>query len=125
MASSAANREFTVRAAAIMTTSEVAGTSFDLNSAADALITVDHRFTVGSADSGTFRYYVSMDASTWVPCESLNGDVSYAPTANATKCATFLLPGWKWFRVSVQGAGTMTSSSATVSVRYHRKGTQH
>ena len=125
MASSAPNESFAARAAAIMTTSEVAGTSFDLNNAWGSAATVQIDFTQGSATNGVFRFYVSQDGSTWY---SLYGASAAALTQTLTANASLAIPvqaaGWKFLRVSVQGTGTMTSSSATITVKYLRRGSQ-
>ena len=125
MASSAPNKSFAVRAAAILTTGEVAGTSFDLNNAwgAEAVAQID--FTLGSLTNGIFRFYVSQDGSTFY---SLFGPTGAALTQTYTGNATNAIPikanGWKFLRVSVQGTGTVTSSSAAVSLTYLRRGSQ-
>src|SRR5690348_15174156 len=115
MASSAPNKNFAVRAAAILTTGEVAGTSFDLNEAWGAEVTAQLDFTLGSLTNGIFRFYVSMDGTNWY---SLFGPSGAALTQTLTASATIAIPliaqGWKFLRVSVQGTGTVTSSSATI-----------
>jgi hypothetical protein len=125
MASSAPNESLAVRAAAIMTTSEVAGTSLDLNSAWGSRATVQIDFTLGSATNGIFRFYVSQDGSTWYTLYGATGAVlTQTLTANSTIAIPVHAAGWKFLRVSVQGTGTMTSSSATVTARYLRRGSQ-
>jgi hypothetical protein len=125
MASSAANRAFIARAAAILTTGEVAGTSFDLNEAHDSEVDVQLDFTVGSLTNGIFRFYVSVDGTNWY---THFGPSAAALTQTLTANGALSIPvsgkGWKFLRVSVQGTGTVTSSSATVTVRYLRRGSQ-
>jgi len=122
MASSAPNKHFAVRAAAILTTSEVAGTSFDLNEAKDSEATVQIDFTLGSLTNGIFRFFVSMDGSTFYTLMGPTGAaITQTLTANSSLAIPVQAPGWKFMRVSVQGTGTVTSSSATVGLRYLRR----
>lgn len=127
MASAAPNRNMVARAAAILTTGEVAASSLDLNDAFDSKLTVEISFTLGSLTNGIFRFYASKDGTTFEPLE-----VGYDGTATVSRTYTgdqdIVIPvnaqGWKFFRVSVQGTGTVTSSSATVTYRWLRRGTQ-
>ena len=128
MASSIPNKDFVVRAAAILTTGEVAGIDFDLNSAWGSLAEVQIDFTLGSLTNGIFRFYASQDGVTYYPLESFAGggaaSVSRTYTANTTSMIPVIAPGSKFLRVSVQGTGTVTSSSAAVRLRYLRRGSQ-
>jgi hypothetical protein len=126
MASSAPNKSAVGRAAAILTTGEVAGAAFDLNNAWGSSITVDLSFTIGSLTNVTNRFYVSMDGTTYDPI-AVNGGttMSEALTASAERC--YIIPqiaGWKYFRVTMQGSGTTTSSTANFTYRYLRRGSQ-
>lgn len=125
MASSTPNKAFAVRAAAILTAGEVAGTSFDLNNAHNGQVCAQLDFTIGSLTNGIFRFYGSMDGTNFY---SLYGSTGAAVTQTLTASSTISIPlhaqGWKFLRVSVQGTGTVTSSSATVTLRYLRRGSQ-
>ncbi len=125
MASSAANKNFAVRAAAILTTGEVAGTTFDLNSAWASEATAKIDFTLGSLTNGIFRFYASDDGTTFYTLLGENGgSLTQTLTANGTIATPVRARGWKFLRVSVQGTGTVTSSSATVSLNYLKRGSQ-
>lgn len=125
MASAAPNKSLIGRAAAILTTGEVAGSSLDLNATYASQVTVDFSFTLGSLTNVTVRFYVSMDGSTFVPI-NVSG-TAYSEVLTATSTRAYSLPslaGWKFFRASVQGSGTTTSSSCTYTYRYLAQGTQ-
>lgn len=124
MASSAPNKAFLVRAAAILTTSEVAGFDFDLNQAWGGEAEVQIDFTVGSLTNGIIRFYVSQDGVTYYPLETGPGTVSRTYTVSTTVVIPVWAAGSKLLRVSVQGTGTVTSSSAAVSLRYLKAGSQ-
>jgi hypothetical protein len=125
MASSGPNKAFAARAAAILTTSEVAATALDLNVAYASRVTVDLRFTLGSLTNATVRFYASVDGTTWIPLNTGAGALTETLTADATRCyALPSLAGWKFFRASIQGSGTVTSSSATITYRYLQQGSQ-
>lgn len=125
MASSAPNRLLVARAAAILTTGEVAASALDLNETWAAGLTADWSFTIGSLTNVILRFYVSADGSTWVP---LLGPTGAALTQTLTATGTGSVPvearGWKFFRVTAQGTGTVTSSSLTVNYRYLRRASQ-
>jgi hypothetical protein len=125
MASGAANKVLAARASAVLTTGEVAATRLDLNETFNSRVTVSIDFTVGSLTNCTFRYFVSMDGTTYYPIETTGGGVvSHVLTADGTKVVTIDAPGWKWFRVSAQGSGTVTNSLAALSYRYLQRGSQ-
>jgi hypothetical protein len=125
MASSSPNKALLARAAAILTTGEVAASSLDLNNAYGAYVTVDLDFTIGSLTNVTVRAYASVDGVTYKPISLAGTTFSEVLTATATRCYVFPpLVGWKFFRVSLQGSGTATSSSATVNYRYLQYGSQ-
>jgi len=116
------------RAAAILTTGEVAGASFDLEKAQGGAVSVDFSFTLGSLTNVVVRAYVSQDASTWdpIPFDGASvGTPALTLTASTDCClrpAGGACPGWKWFRISVQGTGTTTSSSCTFTYRAYKRG---
>lgn len=125
MASSASNKAFTGRSAAILTTGEVAGNAFDLNNAYQSQVCVDFGFTIGSLTNVIARFYVSMDGTTYDPI--YNGTTALTETLTASGERCYVMPplaGWKYFRVTVQGTGTVTSSTANFSYRYLRRGSQ-
>lgn len=125
MANSAANKAFPARAAAILTTGEVAASRLDLNLCWSGLVSVDLDFTLGSLTNGIMRFYVSADGTTYKPIAVSGAVVTETITADATRSYVFpALVGWKWFRASIQGTGTVTSSSATISYRRLQPGSQ-
>lgn len=126
MASSAPNKSFVGRSAAILTTGEVAGNAFDLNNAWGSAVTVDLSFTIGSLTNVIVRFYVSMDGTTYDPI-AVNGGTLLSETLTASAERCYVLPslaGWKFFRASAQGTGTVTSSTCNYSYRYLNRGSQ-
>lgn len=125
MANGSPNKVLVARPAAILTTGEVAASRLDLNEAYASKVAVQLDFVLGSLTNGIFRYFVSMDGTTYYPIEAVGGGViSHTLTADGTKVVTLEAPGWKWFRTSLQGTGTVTSSTGTITYRYLRRGTQ-
>ncbi len=126
MASSAPNKQFVARSAAILTTGEVAGNAIDLNRTWGHAVTVDLDFTLGSLTNVIIKFYVSTDGTTYKRI-AVNGGtlMTETITADATRCYVVpCLAGWKFFRATLQGTGTVTSSSATMSYRYLAAGSQ-
>jgi len=125
MASQAPNRNAVARASAVLTTGEVAAAKFDLNEAFDSQVSVQVDFTLGMLTNVTLRGYVSMDGTTWYNLSSiLGGATSAALTADAAIGYVFRAPGWKWFRLTAQGSGTVTNSLLALTYRWLRRGTQ-
>lgn len=125
MASSAPNQAFIARAAAILTTAEVAATALDINSAWGGQLNVQLDFTIGSLTNVTVRHYVSIDGVTYYPLASGTAVFSEVITASATRAYCMdVLGGWKFYRATLQGNGTVTSSSATVTYRYLKRASQ-
>lgn len=125
MASQAPNKSLAARAAAILTTGEVAATALDLNEAWGSRVSVFLDFTIGSLTNVVVRFYVSMDGTTYYPIAAGSAVMTETVSATATRAyAPEGLVGWKWFRVSLQGTGTVTSSTATLTYRYLRRGSQ-
>ncbi len=124
MASQAPNKVLAARAAAILTTAEVAGAALDLNEAWGSSVTVELSFTKGSLTNVIIQFYVSMDGTTYVPYAAGSALMTETITANATRAYAVSAPGWKWFRATLTGTGTVTSSSATMNYRYLRRGSQ-
>ena len=119
MSSPYANRSLVLRSAAILTTGAVNSTAFLLNRALNSTVSVDVRFTVGSLTNCTFAFLVSTDDVTYVPLDpGASGTVSWVPTASLNRSITIRAPGWTYLRVSAQGSGTVTSSSATITARW-------
>ncbi len=113
------------RASAVLTTGEVAGTRLELKPAQDKQVTVDLSFTIGSLTNITVRFYASMDGTTFDPITQGGVVMTEVLTASAERC--YVVPrlnGWKFFRVSVQGSGTVTNSLADFTYRYERRGSQ-
>lgn len=113
------------RAAAILTTSEVAATAFAIMAeAAESEILLDLRFTLGSLTNVIVRFYGldPEDGTTWVPIQDAGGNVSYTLTASTDRLFHIRAPGVNSIRASVQGTGTVTSSSAKITYRYRGKG---
>lgn len=112
------------RAAAILTTGEVAGATFPLHNAKNRQVTVDLSFTLGMLTNVIVRAYGSQDGSTWDPI-SVNGEDVLTETLTANTERMYVMPsleGVKFFRVTVQGTGTVTSSSAAFDYLYTQSG---
>lgn len=125
MASSFPNGSSPGRTAAILTTGEVAGTALDLNKAFGGQCTVDLSFTIGSLTDITVRFYASMDGTTYDPVYVNGATITEVLTASAERCYVIpSLAGWKHFRVSVQGNGTLTNSTANFVYRFLKAGSQ-
>lgn len=125
MAASHANKHLAARAAAILTTSEVAGATLDLNLAFNSQVTVDLSFTKGSLTNVVVKFYVSADGVTWKSVTVSGAVMTETITADAERA--FVMPalsGWKFFRASLTGTGTVTSSTATLFYRYLQAGSQ-
>lgn len=117
------NKNFSVRSAAILTTGEVDGAVFDLDQAWGHGASAKINFTLGSLTNGIFRFYVSDDGTNWFTLLGVNGgSLTQTLTANGTISVPILALGWKSLKISVQGTGTVTSSSATVSINYCKRG---
>lgn len=125
MASNAPNRALAARASAVLTTGEVAATRIDLNECFNSQVSVQINFTLGMLTNVTIRYYVSMDGTTYVPVDTAGGGVvSHQLTADTTRVVTVSAPGWKFFRATAQGSGTVTNSLLALTYRYLRRGSQ-
>jgi hypothetical protein len=113
------------RASAVLTTGEVAGAALDLDLCKDKQVTIDLSFTLGMLTNITARFYGSMDGTTYDLLADLSvpGTSSVVLTASTERIYIMPpLPGIKWFRVSLQGSGTVTSSLADFTYRYDRRG---
>jgi hypothetical protein len=126
MASSAPNRSLVGRAAAILTTGEVAGAALDLNLTHASTVSVDFSFTIGSLTNVIVKAYASTDGTTYDPVTDHSGAAwSRTETASVERCYSIpAMPGWKFFRLTLTGTGTVTSSTAAYTYRYLRFGSQ-
>jgi hypothetical protein len=125
MASSAPNEQFVARAAAILTNLEVFTSSFDLNNAWGSRANVQIDFTKGSLTNVIATFLVSQDGVTYYTLMGPTGAVlTQTLTANSTLSIPVMCEGWKYLRLGLTGTGTVTSSSATVTVKYLRRGSQ-
>lgn len=126
MGQSQLDKNKVARAAAILTTGEVAASDLDLSeSTAGGRVVVDIAFTLGSLTNVTIRAYGSFDGVTWKQLREGPGGtlVSLALTANDSTAWSIEIPsGMRRFRVSAQGSGTVTSSSLAMTYRYRRRG---
>lgn len=106
------------RQAAILTTLEVDGAEVLLDQFDGGNVSVQLSFTLGSLTNVVLRPYVSMDGSTWLQLSGESGAL-LAPTltASATTALHFACAGWKYFKLSAQGTGTVTSSLLAFSYR--------
>lgn len=118
-------RSLVGRAAAILTTGEVAGTTLNLltSNIADMRLCVDISLAIGSLDNAAFRFYASVDGTNFDLIYVGGTASTITLNADANICVAIPpLVGYKYFRVSVQGTGTPTNSSAAFTYRWHRRG---
>ena len=108
------------RAAAILTTGEVFGSALDLQETSDGRVAVDLSFTLGSLTNVIVRFYGSSDDVTYKPIAESGAIVTETLTADAERMYALSLPGVRYFKASVQGTGTVTSSSCAFTYRYSR-----
>jgi hypothetical protein len=106
------------RAAAVLTTSEVAGALLDLSLSFDNSFSVELDFTIGSLTNVVVRFYGSADGATWRPLSNGTAVLTETITATASRYYMARLSGVRYVYVSVQGTGTVTSSSCTFTYRY-------
>lgn len=112
-----------VRAAAILTNSYVAGTVLSGLQADNQLI-LDVQFTLGSLTSGEVRVEFSDDNTTWF--QQSSGSVTAGTITISLAEYTFAATGnyrleipikAAFVRVSAKGTGTVTASSMTIDAR--------
>lgn len=116
---STANLSVAARASAVLTTGEVSATALNLNRAKNGIVCVETLFTKGSLDSVDLRAYVSMDGTTYYPVRSADdGVVVVNQTADTNLIQTFAVPGYRFFRMSAQGTGTVTGSLLEINYRF-------
>ena len=113
-------KTFAMRAAAILTTSEVLSTAYPLaKSTDDRSVMVEIAFTLGSLDIAGFNFYVSTsEGGTYVPLAIEGGATSLSLDATGNIAVRVDAPGYSHLKVGAIGYGTATSSSATITARY-------
>ena len=109
-----------VRAAAILTTSYVAGTVLTETQGYNQLVALVN-FTIGSLTTAEIKIEFSPDNSTWYQetFQSVSGGTATetlgAHQINATGLYRILVPiKDRFVRISAKGTGTVTSSSMTI-----------
>ncbi|TXH41900.1 MAG: hypothetical protein E6Q97_36660 [Desulfurellales bacterium] len=107
-----------IRSAAILTTGAVASSNFPLQTTLDQWVNLQADFTIGSLTNVIITPQVSNDGSTWYDVTSPGAATL---TATGTKTIPVCCKGWKLFRATAQGTGTVTSSSLTLTVNYQRE----
>ena len=113
------------RASAVLTTSEVSGTALLLDNVWGGDVVTQFSFTLGMLTNVTLRAYVSMDNSTWFQLADDDGTVwSQIPTADRTGAVIHHCAGWKYFKMSAQGSGTVTNSLLDFTHRFLKVGFQ-
>lgn len=108
----------TGRAAAILTTGEVFGTALDMANTVDGRVTVDLTFTIGSLTNVIVKFYGSADDITYDPLANGIAVLTETLTASAERMYVISAPGVRYFKASVQGTGTVTSSTCAYVYRY-------
>ena len=120
------NKQFTVRAAAILTGSYVAGTVINLAESAFNQLIINSSFTIGSLTSAEIKVEFSKDGTTYYQ-ESVGDTTTTAGTdlvkvlehsISATgnyRLAIPILPGETYIKISAKGTGTVTSSSLAIN----------
>lgn len=113
------------RASAVLTTGEVSGASLLLDNVWGGEVTTQFSFTLGMLTDVTLRAYVSMDASTWFALADDDGSAwSQVPTATRTGAVVHHCAGWKYFKLTAQGSGTVTNSLLDFTHRFLKIGSQ-
>lgn len=128
MASSSPNRALAARSSAVLTTGEVAASALDLNEAWGSNVNVHVEFTLGMLTNVVLRFYVSADGTNWKQIHAPGSTVA-AMVSTLTASASINIPvpalaGWKHFRVTAQGTGTVTNSLLALTYRYLRRASQ-
>lgn len=118
----------TARASSVLTTGEVAAATLKLDDCFQGRVSVHVAFTLGMLTNVVLRPYVSMDGTNFVqlanPAASAGTVLSQTPTANYTASLCFDCAGWKYFRMSAQGTGTVTNSLLALTYRHLKVGSQ-
>lgn len=125
MASNAPLKSLAARASAVLTASEVAATRLDLTEVWGGAVSVHLDFTIGMLTNVIVKHYVSMDGTTYVPVASGSAVLTETITATGTRAYSLTgLGGWKFYRATLQGTGTVTNSLAALTYRYLRRASQ-
>lgn len=106
------------RAAAVLTTGEVFGADCDVSDSLNGFVAVDFSLTIASLTSATVRLYAGT-AATPTDVLYVNGvKQEYVFTGDTEAALVVPVAGMRYFRASIQGAGTVTASSANFTYRY-------
>ena len=114
----------TIRAAAILTTAEVKTAALSVVPADGGRFVLRLQLTLGSLTNASFNFYSTDDGTTWTPHELSDGTVTRQFTATTDRDLVIEAPGKQAIAVGVIGVGTTTSSSATVTAYWLKRGTQ-
>lgn len=109
------SKSFVARAAAILTNSAVAASTINGSKLADGTLSVQIDFTLGSLTNVIINPQGSQDGTTWY---DITTPGALTLTASGTKSLPVSAVGWKFFRVTATGTGTLTSSSLTLTYRW-------
>ncbi len=120
------NKQFTVRAAAILTGSYVAGTVINLADGGFNQLVINPEFTIGSLNSATIKVEFSKDGTTYhqetyeEPTQGTGTITSYLathtlPATGNYRIAIPILPGETYIKISAIGNGTATGSSLAIN----------
>ena len=109
----------TGRASAILTTGVVYGADCDLSDSLDGMVAVDFSFTIGSLTNVTLRFYAGPAANPTDPLYVNGIKQEYVLTASTEGCFVVPVAGARYFRASVQGSGTVTSSLCAYNYLYN------
>ena len=113
------------RASAVLTTGEVAGASLLLDNVWGGQVVSQFNFTLGMLTNVIVKAYVSMDNVTFFPLTDDDGTpFTQTITATDTRAVINHCSGWKYFRLSVTGTGTVTNSLCDFTYRGLKVGSQ-
>lgn len=116
-------RQVVGRASAVLTTAEVAGAALNLGQVKDKILSVDTSFTIGSLTNVILTFYASFDGTNYDVITNGVTAMAETLTASAERCYVVgPLTGYKWFRVSATGTGTVTNSLCAITYRFERRG---
>lgn len=117
--SSDVNKSVAARASAVLTTGEVAASAFLLNKAKGGELCLEVLFTLGMLTSVDINHYVSMDGITYYPIQTVGaGAITHNYTADQNIVIRISAPGYRWYRASAKGNGTVTDSLLELNYRY-------
>ncbi len=116
-------RQVVGRASAVLTTAEVAGAALNLGQVKDKILSVDTSFTIGSLTNVILTFYASFDGTNYDVITNGVTAMTETLTASAERCYIVgPLTGYKWFRVSATGTGTVTNSLCAITYRFEKRG---